>query len=237
MLRHARLSGEMLGNSDYPMTEASGLMAMSILADCCAGKTRARITDRGAAYATLAGLLSQNAGVDARRPRAPQEQLVQISLEVINTGPLSIERLIEFREREYNERGHTLRDLRHRYIAHLESYVRRLTTEIGNQSDAREVKRQFADDMRRDVAELKKELGDAGREAMLSKEFIITATAAMGAMATWLFSVPIPIAETVTLAGVPVYVGGSIATANKLFTSRRSVMQKHPMAYLYGLRG
>ena len=75
MLRESRLSGALLANSDYPMSEPAGLMVMSILADCCAGKTRTRVTDRGAAYATLAGLLGQTTSHQVRRPQTTQEQL------------------------------------------------------------------------------------------------------------------------------------------------------------------
>jgi hypothetical protein len=54
LLRQARISGRLLQNSDYSLSEFGGLLIMSILADCCAGTTRSRITDRGVAYATLA---------------------------------------------------------------------------------------------------------------------------------------------------------------------------------------
>src|SRR5215203_4398440 len=60
LLRKARLSGKLLQNSDYPMTEPGGLMIMSILADSCAGTTRSRVTDRSDAYATLSGFLGNN---------------------------------------------------------------------------------------------------------------------------------------------------------------------------------
>jgi hypothetical protein len=67
LLQKARLSGRLLPNSDYPMSEFGGLMVMSILADSCAGTTRARVTDRGDAYATISGYL----GNDPPRPEAP----------------------------------------------------------------------------------------------------------------------------------------------------------------------
>lgn len=40
-------AGNPRANDDYPLAEAAGLSIMSILADCCAGETRARITDQG----------------------------------------------------------------------------------------------------------------------------------------------------------------------------------------------
>jgi hypothetical protein len=233
VLRHHGLSGDLLENDDYPMSEPAGLMAMAILADCCAGTTRARVTDRGPAYASLAGLLGKDMGQRVRAQRAPQEQLVHISLNVLNPRGISIERLIEFREREEKESGHTLRDLRHRYVAGLETHVKRLTTEGGKREDARQIRREIADDMRSDLASLKSELGSSKREVLLSKEIVLTVLAAVGSIATWAFGIPIPIAGAITAAGVPAALVGTGATANKYVATRRAVMQKHPMAYLY----
>jgi hypothetical protein len=156
---------------------------------------------------------------------------------VINTGSLGIQTLIEFREREEKESGHTLRDLRHRYVANLETYVKRLTTEGGSPSDAKEIKRQFADDMRIDLAQLKKELGSSGREALLSKDILLTVFAAAESIAAWAFGMPVPIAGTLTAAGLPASLIGGAAAANKYNAARRTTMQKHPMAYLYELKG
>lgn len=233
LLAHHGLSGDLLNNADYPMSEPAGLMAMAILADCCAGTTRARVTDRGPAYASLAGVLGNDIGLRQKAQRAPQEQLVHMSLNVINPRGISFERLIKFREREAKESGHTLRDLRHRYLAGLETHVKRLTTEGGRREDARQIKREIADDMRSDLANLKSELGSSNREVLLSKEIVLTVLAAVGSVASWAFGVPIPIAGAITAAGVPAALVGTGATANKYVAARRAVMQKHPMAYFY----
>jgi len=113
------------------------------------------------------GVLGNDMGRHVRAQRAPQEQLVHISLNVVNPRGISIERLIEFREREEKESGHTLRDLRHRYLAGLETHVKRLTTEGGKREDARQIRREIADDMRSDLASLRSELGSAKREVLL----------------------------------------------------------------------
>jgi hypothetical protein len=165
--------------------------------------------------------------------RAPQEQLVHISLNIINPRGISIERLIAFREREAKESGHTLRDLRHRYLASLKRHVRRLTTEGGRPEDAKQIKREIADDMRSDLANLKKELGSVKRDVLLSKEVILTTLATAGSIASLAFGMPIPIAGTITAAGVPASLVGAAATANKYVAARRAVMQRHPMAYFY----
>jgi len=232
MLRHHGLSGDLLANEDYPLSEPAGLMAMAILADCCAGTTRARVPIV-APLTRRSGVLGNDMGRHVRAQRAPQEQLVHISLNVVNPRGISIERLIEFREREEKESGHTLRDLRHRYLAGLETHVKRLTTEGGKREDARQIRREIADDMRSDLASLRSELGSAKREVLLSKEIVLTVLAAAGSVATWAFGHPIPIAGAITAAGVPAALVGTGATANKYVASRRAVMQKHPMAYLY----
>ena len=75
ILKDSKLSGSMLPNMDFPMTEPAGLTIMSILADCCAGSTRSRVTDRGAAYATLAGILGNDSGDVLHANVWPQEHL------------------------------------------------------------------------------------------------------------------------------------------------------------------
>jgi hypothetical protein len=61
ILQTAHLAGAPLENADYPTAGPTGLSLMSLLADCCAGDTLARITDRSAAYASLSGLLTESA--------------------------------------------------------------------------------------------------------------------------------------------------------------------------------
>lgn len=78
-LREAQLAGPPLppsADSDYPLQEATGLSIMAILADCCAGETFQRVTDRGAAYATLTGLLREGSNKVNRLPKESAEQLV-----------------------------------------------------------------------------------------------------------------------------------------------------------------
>src|SRR5262249_50028068 len=232
----SRLSGKLLSNSDYPMSEPGGLTVMSILADCCAGAERGRVTDRGDAYATIAGFLGGKTDAKVSDPENPQEQLVPISLEVIDAPSLDLERLIEFREREEKEPGNTLRDLRHRYVASLESYVTRLTTAKTRESDAEEVKRQFADDIKKDLNNMKQELSFARNEALLSKEILVTALAGIGTVASWVFGMPVPILGVLTTGGVPAAVGGVVAARSKYLSARYSIMQKHPMAYLYEMK-
>jgi hypothetical protein len=233
LLQEARMSGKLLPNSDYHMTEAGGLMIMSILADSCSGTTRSRVTDRSDAYATLSGFLGNN-------PLAPRidksdayAKLVPLSLNVLDAPRMTLKSLIALREREAKESGHTLRDLRHRYVDSLESYVTRLTQERARKSDVKELQRQFADDMKTDFKNLKDELGFAGRGALYSKEIIITVLAAIGTIASWALDIPVHLAGAVALADFPVTIWGLLGARNKYLEARRTIMQKHPMAYLY----
>jgi hypothetical protein len=158
---------------------------------------------------------------------------VLISLKLIDAPSMSLETLIRLREREANESGHSLRDLRHRYVDNLATYVARITNEKARKSDAREIERQFADDMNADLKNLRKELGFARKDAVLSKEVLVTALAAVGTVASWVFSSPGFLPGVTTTAGVPATVGGLLAARNKYLSARHSIMQSHPMAYLY----
>src|SRR5664279_2396728 len=135
---------------------------MSILADCCAGTTRARVTDQGAAYATISNLL-QGGSADNTQTLQMQssEQFVSITLDVIDSGSIDLKRLIELRKRESKSGGHAYRDLRHRYVDRMEAYVKALTTTKGTHEDAATLAEELSEDMKDDVASLREELGFA----------------------------------------------------------------------------
>jgi hypothetical protein len=211
LLRHSRMSGKLMANLDYPMSEPGGLLIMSILADSCAGTTRSRVTDRSDAYATLSGFLGN----------------------VPDSRPVEISEAYAKLVREAKESGHTLRALRHRYVDSVETYVRRLTQETVRKADAAEIERQFADDMKIDFKNFKDELGLARRDALLSKEIVITALATIGTVASWAFDVPFHLPGAVALADIPTTIWGLLSARNKYLGARRGVMEKHPMAYLY----
>jgi hypothetical protein len=197
LLQKVRLSGKLPLNYDYALSEFGGLTVMSILADCCAGTTRSRVTDRGDAYAMVAGFLGNEPEGSKIRKADAHEHLVPISLNAIDTSRMTIDALIKLREREEKESGHTLRDLRHRYVDSLETYVSKLVNEKATKADAKEIQRNFADDMNADLKDLRAELGFASKEALLSKEFLVMALTSVGTAASWLFGVPL------ALEGVP----------------------------------
>ena len=237
LLQRKRMSGKLVESSDYSLSALGGLTVMSILADCCAGTTRSRVTDRGDAYATVAEFLGNKPDGPKIQRADAHDQLVPISLEVIDAAKISIEALIRLRKREKKETGHTLRDLRHRYVDGLENYVIRLSNEKATKADAKEIQRQFADDMTADIKHLKSELGFARKDALLSTEFIATVLTAGGTVASWLYGLPLSLEGIVTTGGAYVSVGGLLRVRNKYLKEREAIMKRHPMAYLYKARG
>jgi hypothetical protein len=101
LLYEARLSGKLLPNVDYPMTEMGGLLVMSLLADACAGTTRSRITDRSDAFATVVDLLGNRPNAPPIKRADADAQLVPINLKVLNVDKIDIKALIHLRERSY----------------------------------------------------------------------------------------------------------------------------------------
>jgi hypothetical protein len=80
-LRTTGLAGQQVRSNGMPVTEATGLTRLSILSDCCAGQRLARITDHGAPYAVLTGLLSEKPGADAEG-QSRMENLAGLTQEI-----------------------------------------------------------------------------------------------------------------------------------------------------------
>lgn len=237
LLTAGRLARQRSKDSNYSLTEPASLMIMSVLADSCAGTTKSRVTDLGAAYATLAGLLGNMAVGGPTKKADAHEHLVAIGLNVIDAPKLDLATLIAFREREAKSGGYSLSDLRHRYIASLETYVQKVTEEKSRKSDAEEIKRQYESDMIKDLQNLRTELGFAKKDALLSKEILVTAIAAFGTVASWACGLPVDLPQVATWSGAPVAIGGLLAARNRYLGARHAIIQKHPMAYLYELKG
>jgi hypothetical protein len=234
ILQEAQIAGDSLGNADYPVSDAAGLSIMSILADCCAGATRARVTDLNFAYATLTGLLGAGGGV-VNQSGPMDEQLVPITLQAIDAGKIDLKSLIAFRKTEIkSSRGHDIRDLRHRYVDRLELCAKDLSKTEGSASDAVEIKRQFADDMRDDLAALREALRFKVKDAMFSKDMLFPVITIGSVVASALGVAP-SVAEVTTFVGGLGSIWGLLSTANTYQASRREVLRAHPMAYLHQL--
>jgi hypothetical protein len=235
MLERLKVSGKVLSNADRPLSEPAGLTVMSVIADCCAGTTRSRVTDRGAAYATLSGILGASSKKEGQAQVEAEDQLVPITLEVIDFSTVDLSKLIEFRDKENGKDGLQYRELRYRYVDGLAKYVKELTTAKGKASDIEEIKTNFKTDMAIDLRNLEGELRSAKRDVAFSKDVMLTALAGVGTVASAAFAVAIPILGVVTAAGIPATIAGVAGTANKYFSARKAIMQKHPMAYMYEL--
>ena len=221
------LTERRLDHFDYPMSKAAGLSMMAILADVLAGETRARVTDRGLAYATIANV-PKVAGA-----AADPVQVVPLTLKGIAVDRIPIDRLIKFREREKLEGGSGYRTLRHKYLAAIEAHVTQISMHVPGSSDRKELDRTFESDMEDDLRDLKRELGFAKGDAWLSKE-VVTLAIAGGALLGLAAGVPdLAMPEVVTGAGGVALVGGMLGTGNKLAKARYDILRKHPMAYLY----
>lgn len=235
LLRESQLAGSPLANMDVPLSEQTGLAVMSILADCCAGKTRARITDRSAAYATVMSML-RSEKIDGEAGQA-LEQLVPISLTVLNTDVIPLKPLLELRKKEEGRGGHVMRRLRHRYVDRLSEYAKQLGEPGLRATDQKERMRQFKSDMKDDYAALKSELGGEGRNLLFSKEVYAAAigVAVAGGVAIATGTLPPEVKNVAMWAGPAASIWGTLGAGNKFIAGRRSVLEKYPMAYIYQL--
>ncbi len=232
MLRRLQLTSDPRANSDYPLSRPTGLSIMSILADCCAGETLARVTDQGLAYATLTNLQVDdmaNEGSDT------YDTLVPMTLGLLDISDIPLENLIAFRKREEKEvNGHTLTALRHNYLKQVEDYAIDLP-KFTKKKDKEERMRTFETDMRKDLKHLAEELWRSKVDVTFSKEAVVSVLAAVTMAAGALHGLPLEIPAAFTFAGLPITVGGGISATNRYATARHATLQKHPMAYLYEL--
>jgi hypothetical protein len=233
LLKDTGRAGHESASPGIPVTEPTGLSLLSILADCCAGESLARITDAGDAYAVLAGLLTEKPKDEELRGK--MEGLAALTLSVIDTKRVPLRNLISFREREEKSaEGHNLRGLRNRYLECLSKQAAALVASQ-KESDRAELTRQFNEDMEDDVRHLREELGLSAREALTSKELLASVVFAGPAIAAHF--VDVPLTDAVTASGGILSLLGLLALRTKFVKSRRDVLRNHPMAYLYELKG
>lgn len=227
---------------DYLSTTGqAGLAVLSILADACAGTTRSRVTDRSEAYAKLTSLLADNAEetnvrdqmVDiSMRAATRKEFLITLKLPLLDVDQLDLAQLVQFRERESAEAGHTLRDLRHRYLNRVEQQVKLATTTAATASDVQEIERQFYIESKDDLAALHQELRSEAKQAVLSKDVLVTLLAAAGTLAFALFAHQF---QVPTVFSVATTAGGIFSAREKFLKARSDILRKHPMAFLHEL--
>lgn len=227
MLQEVGLVGRP-GSSGRALEDSLGLALMSILTECCAGMTKATMTDRRIAYDKLTSLLYADDLLEANTiGRDVQETLVPITLEIVAAGSLPLAELIAFRKRESRGRSTDLAQLRRRYRTRLEEQARLLASAT-TQGDAEEMQRQFQIDMRIDLDALKGELQLAKSDVLTGKEVVLLAST-VGASAVELASGSHLLA---TVAAAAPVVLGAVNSRIKYLKERRAVIAKHPMAYM-----
>jgi hypothetical protein len=222
------------GRRNMRASAVTGLSLMNILADCCAGKTLARITDEGAAYASLAGLFLDSQA-DEQAVNQARDRLLPMSLKVVDLN-CELENLVDLRRREEaSADGFKIRSLRHHFVDRLEDHARRLATAESDLARTT-LEEEFDTEMQDDYRHLREALKTKAKQVIGTKE-IVTAVVAVGAAAAAVFCPQLPVAETVSGLGGVVTIGGLFSTKSKFAEQRRKILQEHPIAYLYEASG
>jgi len=230
-----------------------GLTLMAILARSCAGTLRHTITDRTDAYSSFLKHLEFLSGTDnekdspldsasretfrnwlqilgVKRPQTEdieRQNLVSITLDVIDAESLSVDALVRLR----TDKTALASELRQNYSKAVEEYVDKLSEPALLETDAITLQDEFRRKVTLDMAKLYEELRPVGWKMVLSKE-VSVAVLASAAGATIL-----------TASGVGSILGGAIAVGalGRLYTeykaARDAVFEKHLMAFLYSAKG
>ena len=231
--------------SHYSASRPMGLALMNILADCCAGTTFARVTDRSDAYASLAGLFVEDGGDESVQyseslfsefeHSGDREALVPIATSVIDAQSLTLDQLVMFRDREAKSSGYALRDLRHRFADRIESQVRALSASRSLR-ERTELKREFSEEMRDDYSALRDALKLEAKQLLGMKEIIGTALIPIAHLGSHTLGFP-NVATALDITAASVAIGGLYSAKSKFAQTRRKILAEHPTAYLYEAKG
>jgi hypothetical protein len=219
---------------DFGVPAAVGFLMMSILADVCAGTQIRKVTDRTDAYNWLskmrAKLLGSQyiTGLDPSQVAPGHDRLVALSLEVLDGREIPLSKLVELRKKEVRRGGSEYSAMRRRYLEKLDACLTLIGEQAKSESDVREIERQFKNDIKQEIADLKTELGIANSKALFSKEVALSIIILAGSLVS-------PIAGLTTLATT---VGGVgiiplMKAAVDYRAARRDALRKHAMSWLY----
>jgi hypothetical protein len=229
--------------SHYAATNPMGLALMNILADCCAGKTFARITDRSDAYASLAGLFLDADHATERSEdllfgfehAGDREALIPIATEVVDADSLTLNQIVDLRCQEAKSSGYALRDLRHRFADRIDSQVKSLSA-TRTELEREELKRQFREEMRDDYSALREALKLEAKQVLGMKEIIGTALIPLAHIGSEMMGVT-SIVSALDFTTAALAVGGLYSAKSKFAQTRRKTLIEHPTAYLYEAKG
>lgn len=222
LLVRNRLAPVSEDSGGYVMKQQAGMAIMAKLADACAGNLYARVTDRMLAYGLIA---------DRDEPVMAQSHVVPVTLDLIDAGSVTLEKLIDFRGREKRERnGGDYRAWRHNYADAIKAHVRELRDlESANHRD--ELTRQFREEMERHLSELKRAVGTAKREFVLNPTIISVAVGVGGLLLEGPTTGLLGLAAGPAIQSVADMFNAGIGFSEK----QRQAMEKNPMAYMYQL--
>jgi hypothetical protein len=236
---------------DYVAHTYLGLTIMAILARCCAGTLRHTITDRDESYLALTRCIQSLDNPDGltrgRRSRKTlserwlnalgmaqshveqeiREVLLTITLDVIDTKSIPLDVLLALR----NDKSKLTGELRQNYAKAIQDCVDEITEPGRTKTDMQFLIEEFRRRMQQDLARLYAELRPLGCKTVLSKEVAVAVVA------------PILGSTSLIASGVGPILGGAIGIgalgklAAEYKSSRASVFQRHPMAFLYASKG
>jgi hypothetical protein len=219
---------------DFGVPAAIGFWMMSMLADLCAGTQVQKVTDRIDAYSWIAKHRAQALGnpyvegLDVSQVAPAHDRLVTLSLECLDARNVTLKKLVEFREREHKHGGADYFAFRRRYLQTVNLYVHRIGKDAKTKSDVREIEREYQEEIKNDLLELKRELQINSLKALFSKEVALSAVILAGALTA-------PVVGLTTLA---TQLGGIgiiplLKTGVELRAARQDALRKHPISWLY----
>lgn len=223
-LEDAGLTGALLSNNDRPMSTWGGLVIMAKLADACAGRFYARVTDRVDAYRAIAS--EQNI---LERPRPHAAQAVPVLLKMIQASSIPIENLMRFRE---NERSPALR---YKLLDVVQDHIEALR-DIENADHVNYIQDRFEREMHQNLRDLRDALRFNKIKFATSAAVMTLATGAFAAAAA-LQTGPLQLGTALSALGtaglglkqMTDFFGGGLDLSEK----QRSTMSNHPMAYMH----
>jgi hypothetical protein len=236
ILQQAGLAGNRLANDDFPLARPTGLSLMSLLADCCAGESLVRVTDRSVAYASLSGLMTDPTAASFGEADA-RESILALALKVADSDSIPLAKWIEFRKRENSAAdGHQVRDLRHRFVEHIETQAKRIASAKSG-VERTEIEMQSGEDTLDDYKALHEALKLEAWQLFPTKEIIISILGGIAAIGSLALNSVIPMPDVLTSTGAIASIGGLLASKSKYVNARRNVLRDHPLSYLYEAGG
>jgi hypothetical protein len=219
--------------SDYGVPVPLAFLMMSVLADVCSVPGTHKVTDQIKAYDWLSEALARRlqspyvTGPDIDLIAPDYDRIVALSMVAIDARNVSLENLLKFRRSELRN-GADHKAMRRHYQAAVQKCADRIGSEARTSADIREIERQFFEDIRDDLKELKKELGLATWKALLSKEVILTVLLLAGAITA-------PVAA-LTALGISVGALGIIPVGRGIIEyrgARRKALTSHASSWLF----